>query len=101
MKFLKVLFGTALTVVVVLVFGMFIWEVLKINQPLYGDYTANISVDKPEKIMPALSNAVRRVESKGFAVVGIHVSKEEFFAHKAFNIMVRGVDEATILKLDD
>lgn len=101
MKFLKVFFGTALTAVVVFVVGMFIWEVLKINQPLYGDYTATVSVDKPEKLMPALSNAVMRVESKGFAVVGIHVWKCEFLGRSSFNVSVRGADEATILKLDD
>ena len=68
---------------------------------MYGDYETMVSVDKPEKIMPALSNMVKRVESKGFAVVRIRIWKEEFFAHKAFNIEICGADEATLLKLDD
>lgn len=94
--FIYTLAGTALLVV-----GLFVREVLKINQPVYGDYTATVSVDKPEKILPALSNAVRRVESKGFSVVGVHVWKSEFFGRRSFNMTVRGADEATLLKLED
>ena len=101
MKFAKALFGVMLGTVVVLVVGMFIWEILQINQPVYGDYETMVSVDKPEKIMPALSNAVMRVESKGFSVVGIHVWKSEFFGRRSFNMTVRGADEATLLKLED
>ena len=86
MKFLKVLFGTALTAVVVLV-----WEIPQINQLVYGDYETTVSVDKPEKIMLALSDAAERVKSKGFILSEVKIT-HPMNKDNVFIVMRRGVD---------
>ena len=71
------------------------------GMPVCGDYTAIVSVDKAEKIAPALSNAVRHVEQKGFVVVDIDIQRRSFLGWRQFVITCRGADEATLLRFED
>lgn len=62
-----------------------------------SDYVKTIEVDKSEKIIQTLENAINDVKSRNFIVVGIHV--KECTLDNTFLVTVEGVDEGALLKL--
>lgn len=84
-------------IVIGFIVPVIIW-ILTSNLVMKSDYTAEIVVDKSEKIPVALSNAMHRVTSKGFIINNISIN------HNAnqgkYTIKCGGIEEATLLKYD-
>lgn len=68
------------------------------NTPVGCDYTANVVVDKSEKVEYAVSNAVADVESRRFALVGVEVVHDRLT--KRWRVSAQGIERAKLLKED-
>ena len=92
--------NVSLVSTIVLALVLFIGAVIAdVSSAIQVDYTMKMSVDKPEKICIAITNATECMRSKGFEVIGISVNKHVF--SKKFTITCKGTDQATILNLDN
>lgn len=68
------------------------------NLVMQSDYTANIVVDKCEKIPVAVSNVMWRVTSKGFIINKTSIKYSAI--KKLYTVTCGGVEEATLLKFE-
>lgn len=80
---------------ILLVISTIVW-VLCDNSPiqLQSDYTAKISVDKPDKIETVISNAVSDLKRRDFVPVNLVV--KWYPALKAYKIYASGIDRAKL-----
>lgn len=62
------------------------------------DYYTCITVDKPEKIQIALSNAMTHVMSKGFIICSVKIGKNNLKG--TYTVKCAGIEEATLLKME-
>lgn len=63
---------------------------------LDGSYKYKISVDSPEKIEYAISNAVNIVKSKDFVVIGLDV---HIISKNRFSVVCKGIEKENLLDL--
>ena len=83
---------------ILLVISTIVW-VLCDNSPiqLQSDYTANISVDKPDKIENAISNVVSDLEKRDFVPVHLEVNWHPL--GKTYVIYAKGIDRTKLRSL--
>lgn len=62
-------------------------------------YKNEITVDKPEKVPIAISNAVHDVSSRNFVVVHLSVSVNQL--KRTFTVKCGGIDSGKLISLDN
>ena len=92
---IKRIVGIVCFLIIVLGIGSAIWHS---PCPLQSEYTTRISVETPDKIGGAVSNAVASLEKKDFVPVNLEVKWHP--ASKTYVIYARGIDRTKLSKYE-
>ena len=87
--------GKLAVVVILCALVVGVWVV--IPDPVHGDYTHAIMVDKSEKIETAVSNVLDCLAKRDFVPIGLHVNRGR---NGTYTVRGSGIDRGNLIRRD-